>query len=339
MSKDPAERSPVTVLLRKTGRYAFFTLAVWIIFRVFFFRVTRIHTPSMHGALLEGDYIFVNKLAYGPRIPLTPLFVDWIQLPYLRIPGYSDIQYNDVLVFNFPGKNKTPIDQQEEYIKRCVALPGDTLEIKSGEVFINGKKQEALASLQHRYLVETNGGADSLMLRELQDDFAQAGRNPGSYSFYITERTADSLRAKKNILQLERYRTDSSFYNPSFFPNNAIVRWSADYFGPLLIPKKGSVIPLNAKTFAVYGSTINAFEGVNLENRNGVFYLDGKIVSAYTMQLDYYFVLGDNRDNSIDSRYWGFVPESHIIGKASFILSAAAPGPFLSPGQRSMSGK
>jgi signal peptidase I len=229
----------------------------------------------MQNDLFEGDYIVVNKLAYGARLPITPLslpfssstsFLTWIKLPYLRLPGYTHICRNDVMVFNLPTDTKVPVDERELYIKRCIALPGDTLKIDSGRIFINGKLQQDL------------------------------GKVP---DFRISPQ---------------------STYSPNFFPHNSRFQWNLDYFGPLLIPKKGDSVKIDFNNLALYSKIIGELEGNKLETNGTGIYINGKKADSYTFKMNYYFAIGDNRHNSIDSRYWGFVPEDHIIGKASMLL-------------------
>ena len=229
----------------------------------------------MRTTLLEGDYIVVNKLAYGARIPFTPLslpfassnaFLDFIQLPYLRLPGYTHVSRNDVIVFNLPSEKDVPIDERILYVKRCIALPGDSLKIEKGIVFINGQPLP------------------------------------------IPDGVHDSIISSK------------TFYNPNFFPNDPFIKWNLDYFGPLYIPRKGDSIKLNLRTLSIYRQIIEKYEGNKTRSMNDTIYIDNKKESFYTFKMNYYFALGDNRNNSIDSRIWGFLPETHIIGKASFIL-------------------
>lgn len=237
----------------------------------------------MSKALTGGDYIYINKLAYGARIPITPLslpigtaYVDWIQIPYCRIPGYSNVHYNDVLVFNFPMENDVPVDERQEYVKRCVALPGDTLQIIKGNIFINNK------------------------------DYTEA-----------TIIDADSIQP-----------IDSSVYSPSVFPHSAQIKWNADNFGPLYIPKKGENILLNPENVLLYQTAIEKHENNSLTIRSDSVFINSVYSTTYTFKMNYYFVMGDNRYNSIDSRFWGFVPVDHLIGKASFIISSKDKGVF-----------
>ncbi len=230
----------------------------------------------MHQTLLEGDYIIVNKLAYGARVPITPLslsfgnkhlFFDWLTLPYIRIPGYSTVCRNDIIVFNFPLEEGLPIDERLQYVKRCIGLPGDSVFISKGQVFINGEE----------------------------------------------------LKEPEKI-SLEKLAVAPDSYSPNIFPNSSVVKWNVDYFGPLYVPKCGDSISLTTKNVTLYKRIIEKFENNTLVNKNDSIYINGQYTQTYVFKMNYYFTLGDNRHSSIDSRFWGFVPENHLIGKASFIL-------------------
>jgi signal peptidase I len=262
--------------INKALRYLFFTFLIWLFIHLFMFQVMHIDSASMRNTLYEGDNIVVNKMAYGARIPITPLslpfsgsdaFVDWIKLPYMRFFGYSHIVRNDVMVFNLPTDDKVPVDERELYVKRCVALPGDVFEMDSGRILINDELLQEKINLP-------NG-------------------------FRVSSKKA---------------------YNPNFFPNNSRFKWNLDYFGPLTIPKKGDSVGLNINNIDLYSKIISVYEGNTLEIKKDDIYINGKKVATYTFKMNYYFVLGDNRHNSIDSRYWGFVPEDHIIGRVSMVL-------------------
>jgi len=260
--------------LKKGLRLLLLGFLLWLLLHSFFFQTVRIPSASMHSTYKEGDYVLVNKLAAGARLPITPLslpasgdrwFLDWIQLPYLRLPGYSGIQRNDVLVFNYPVEDHLPVDQRQLYIKRCVALPGDTLQLVAGIVHVNGKKQE----------------------------------------------TPEGIILPARI-------ADTSAYTPLIFPNYPPVRWNTDHFGPVRIPRAGDSVRLERKTLPLYTRIIEKYEGHTLKLRNDSIFIDGKPARHYVFEMDYYFMLGDNRPASRDSRYWGFLPEDHVIGRASF---------------------
>jgi signal peptidase I len=257
----------------------FLAFIVWLVLHLFFFQVLYVDSASMQNDLFEGDYIMVNKLAYGPRLPITPFslpfsnstsYLNWIHLPYMRIPGYTHISRNDVMVFNLPTDDKVPVDERELFIKRCIALPGDILKIDSAGIFINGKIQSETPNL-----------------------------------------TKIKVSAK-------------NIYNPNFFPNNYHFKWNLDYFGPIEIPQKGDSVKLSIDNIDLYRRIIEKYENNKLEIKGLDIYINSKKSNSYTFKMNYYFVVGDNRHNSIDSRYWGFIPEDHIIGKASMIVYSKA---------------
>jgi signal peptidase I len=253
----------------------FLSFIIWLFLHLFVFQALYVDSASMQNSLFEGDYIVVNKLAYGARLPITPLslpfssstsFLNWIHLPYLRLPGYSHILHNDVMVFNLPTEDHLPVDERELYIKRCIGLPGDTLKIDSARIFIDSK---------------------------LQNDI------PFSKGFQVFSKNT---------------------YNPNYFPNSFRFKWNLDYFGPIKIPQKDDSVKLSLDNLDLYKKIISIYENNKLETKGTDIFINGKRSSSYTFKMNYYFVLGDNRHNSIDSRYWGFVPEDHIIGRASMFL-------------------
>lgn len=263
--------------LNKIMRITFWSIIIWLFIRIFIFQIYKIPTASMNNTLKEGDYILVNKLAYGTRIPITPLslpigntYIDWIQIPYLRIPGYTNVAHNDIIVFNFPLEEDSPIDHRQEYVKRCIGLPGDTIQIKKGIVFVNNKKMTE---------------AENIL-------------------FLFDE-------------QKNRLLIDSSVYSPAVFPNSSEIKWNADNFGVLYIPKKNETVALTKKNILLYKRVIENYEHNNLKVINDSAFINDKYCTTYAFKMDYYFTLGDNRYNSIDSRFWGFVPEDHLIGRVA----------------------
>lgn len=323
----PKKKLPVLRLL-------FGGFFLWLILRSFFFQVMYIPSSSMRGTLQEGDYIVVNKLAYGPRMPVTlfslpfsgsDVHLDWVEFSYRRIPGYSDVHREDVIVFNLPGGN-LPVDLRRPYIKRCVALPGDSLSIINGEVFINGKKSPQPQWSQERYIVELKNCTDpNALFDRLGIKHPELSPDRIHYTLLLSGYQLNQLRAMKKVAAYSLDRVEKKSFNVRLFPHDPNYKWNADFYGPVYIPQKGKSVQLNSKTISLYRSIIVEYENNKLEQKNDSIFINSKYASSYTFQQDYFFVLGDNRYDSEDSRYWGFVPESHIIGKASLLLTSSGP--------------
>jgi signal peptidase I len=302
----------------------FWSFALWLFVKVFLFQVSRVPSASMRGNLYEGDYVLVNKMAYGARVPMTPLsfrnnYLDWISLPYFRLFACKEVKHNDVIVFNDPAYLEGPIDVQEEYIKRCVALPGDSLKIEAGRIFINSHPLEEPENIFRSYTFETKGVVDISLFSRMNISEITLDTK-GRYVLFTDQAHADSIAKEKNSVSVTKNDLKKEFYHPSTFPNFPSVTWNPDFFGPLWIPRKGDSILLNAANLTLYQRTIEKHERRTLTLKGDSAFVDSKYAAYYTFMQNYYFVIGDNRYNSKDSRYWGFVPESHIIGKASMVL-------------------
>jgi signal peptidase I len=315
--------------------FAFITI---ILFRVFFFEAFTIPSPSMEKSLLTGDYILVSKLSYGPRLPYTLLsfpfahqrlpftentnsYLDWIKIPYNRLSGAPDIEHNDVVVFNYPMEDERPIDQRVYYIKRCVAIAGDTLEIKSGQVYINGKYSDVPEKLQFNYKVLTDTDTiDSDALTKLGITEGGKMHNKGEYWFTLNTENIDQLKQVAHVTSVEPLLEKKGSYSDYMFPENEHFLWNVDFFGPLYIPKSGDSVQLNMESIPLYERIISVYEKNILRFSNDSIFINEKYSTQYTFKMDYFFMMGDNRHGSADSRFWGFVPEDHIVGKTVLVL-------------------
>jgi signal peptidase I len=325
------------------------TLIRWLIMEAY-----TIPTPSMENSLLVGDFLFVSKFHYGTRTTTTPLqvplthqkiwftdipsYLKWIKLPQYRLPGFTDVKRNDVVVFNVPPRVLNegidyPVDLKTNYIKRCVGLPGDILIVKDRQVYNNGQALENQPGMQYSYMVTADGPISNRNISKLElgpGDFKKEGQTQDGKSIYqmlLTEKKVAELKTFSYIKSVEVENKMSEF---GIFPYSNEYEWSgtgkkysnwtSDNFGPLWIPKKGETIAINDSTLAYYGTTIRLYDhNDDAKIENGKLIIDGKEVTEYTFKQNYYFMMGDNRHNSLDSRFWGFVPEDHIVGKAFFI--------------------
>jgi signal peptidase I len=324
------------------------TLIRWLIMEAY-----TIPTPSMENSLLVGDFLFVSKFHYGTRTPRTPLqiplthqkiwfteipsYLDWIQLPTYRLPGISHVKREDVVVFNVPGLAENnymlprdqwknyPIDLKTNYIKRCVGIPGDVLEIKDRKLLVNGQPLGTHDGMQFRYRVVSKDEISERNLEKLGLDpedysqFARTSPDQVEYSMLLSEKKLEEVRALPYIKSAELPPAEHQS-DPRIFASSKYAPWNGDNFGPLTIPKEGMTIAINDSTLSIYGSTIRDYDhNDDVKIENGKLVIAGKEVTQYTFKQNYYFTMGDNRDNSLDSRYWGFVPEDHIVGKGFFI--------------------
>lgn len=350
--KDDEEEKPKSKLREWTDAILFAVIAATLI-RWLIMEAYTIPTPSMENSLLVGDFLFVSKFHYGTRTTTTPLqvplthqkiwftnipsYLEWIKLPQYRLPGITKVKRNDVVVFNVPPLELNdnidyPVDLKTNYIKRCVAIPGDTLQVINHQVYINGLTGENPPMMQFSYLVKARSEINERVFEKY--DISEASINSREnglvlYQMQLRPGVAEELEAlpfiedveiaiMNSFGKLEPRTPESVEYN--IFPDAKMFPWNGDFYGPLVIPAKGMTIQINDTTLTMYGSTIRDYDhnyDVRIEGNRLI--IDGQEVTEYTFKQNYYFMMGDNRHNSLDSRYWGFVPADHIVGKAFFI--------------------
>ncbi len=362
-----------------------FAVVAATLIRMFFFEAYTIPTSSMEKSMLVGDYLFVSKVAYGPKLPNTPLSVPFthhtlpfttstkayseaLKWPYKRIAGTTEMKRNDIVVFNFPAGDTVivgrenpdyyaqfreiargfrfqypemsrqqadanardyiysnfevisrPVDKRENYIKRCVGMPGDRIELRHRQLYVNGEMADNPEKLQYIYEVRTNGTRlNRLKLQDIGIAFEDMMGDESYYELPLTLEMVEKLKAFPNVVSV----TPREEMEPKMeiFPfDTQNYPWNVDNFGPLYIPKKGDKVALDLKTLPLYERIIHVYEGNDLQVKDSVIYINGRPADSYTFRMDYYWMMGDNRHCSADSRYWGFVPEDHIVGKAYFI--------------------
>ena len=399
--------TPVRFIMSWVDALVFALVAVYFV-NLFLFQNYVIPSSSLEKSLLTGDYLFVSKVSYGPRIPETPLtmpltqhtlpiinaksYLSWPHWDYRRVKGLGHVKLNDIVVFNYPAGDSIlteeqwansyyslvysygeqlyeqaygqqpdvrrlsplqqrhyydclyglgrdyivnhphdygdidwrPTDRRENYVKRCVGLPGQTLQIKNRIVYLDGKPNKEPDNVQYAYRVVLKGDLPDDLLRELcisVEDITSLNQN--GY-MPLTRRAINTLRKRRDLVaSIEPVNDESTF---DLYPKNAYTGWTRDNYGPVWIPKKGATVKLTLQNLPIYERCIKNYEGNDLRvDSRGRILINGKVTRSYTFKLDYYWMMGDNRHNSEDSRYWGFVPEDHIVGKPIFVWYSSDP--------------
>jgi len=330
------KRKPVKLLKphwQEWLKAALIAVLTIILFRFFVFDLVSLSGSTMEGSLLSGDIIVVKKYNYGTRLPLRVVPQHWVnlflstdalppvrQLPYLRLPGNRKIQHSDLVFFNTPAFHKTPIDKRAPRVKRVVALPGDIIGINNSVIYINGKPQTDPGSVQFNYWVDTRRDVindDFLKNYGVKEISKTSGRN--RFLFSLTPDMADSILKLPDILRVQKSKEDllTTYDNP--FGKKADF-WTADEFGPIVIPRNGMTVYLDSVNLDLFYEAILYHERQKIRVSNDSVFINGRLTNEYIFSMNYYFVMGDNRHNTSDSRTWGLVPESHIIGRVSGVF-------------------
>lgn len=304
-----------------------FAAVAALIIRALFFEAFRIPTPSMEKSLLVGDFLLVSKVDYGARtpmtisIPFTSIYLHGLTLPWFRIPGFEKVKRYDVVVFNYPI-DKAPISEKTDYIKRCIGLPGDTLYIKNKIVYVNGKRTKEFPTMEQTYKVTVRERI-RLSPARVEEAGARIFRmlNDSTYIVNMTKAVASKIGQWPEIKNIEPniYPPTYDGFQNSNFTFSEGIKGNRDQFPPIVIPFKGEKVTLTPQNWHLYEDIVTRYEHNTVQRIGDSFIINGKKTDTYTIKQDYYFMMGDNRDNSEDSRYWGFVPHDHILGKASIV--------------------
>jgi signal peptidase I len=317
-----------------------FAVIAATLLRTFLIEAYTIPTSSMEKSMLIGDFLFVSKVAYGPRVPMTPIafplvhhtmpigngksYTEAVKLPYHRMKGLGEIERNDCVVFNWPAETLgRPVDKKENYVKRCVGVPGDKIELIDAQLMVNDAPQEEPEGMkkQWHYNVSTKGtGLNPNILYEKYDITEGGyGRNKNEYNLTLTNESRDAIQNFTNVTSVKRQYEKGGIYADYIFPHDKNFKWNVDNFGPITVPAAGETVSITTENLSIYKDIIERYENNKLEVVAGEIYINDKVATTYTFAMDYFWMMGDNRHNSADSRFWGFVPENHIVGKALFV--------------------
>ena len=317
-----------------------FAVIAATLLRTFLIEAYTIPTSSMEKSMLIGDFLFVSKVAYGPRVPMTPIafplvhhtmpigngksYTEAVKLPYHRMKGLGEIKRNDCVVFNWPAETLgRPVDKKENYVKRCVGIPGDKIELIDAQLMVNDAPQEEPKGMkkQWHYNVSTKGtGLNPNILYEKYDITEGGyGRNKNEYNLTLTNESRDAIQNFTNVTSVKRQYEKGGIYADYIFPHDKNFKWNVDNFGPITVPAAGETVSITTENLSIYKDIIERYENNKLEVVAGEIYINDKVATTYTFAMDYFWMMGDNRHNSADSRFWGFVPENHIVGKALFV--------------------
>ena len=381
-----SKNKSLLVVMGWVDAIVFALVAVYFI-NTFLFQNYQIPSSSLEKSLLVGDFLYVSKASYGPRVPNTPLsfplmqqkfpllncksFFEHPHWEYHRMKGFDVVKRNDIVVFNFPAGDTValkctnpdyytlcynygrdvvnsrndlfgdivyyPVDRRENFVKRCVAVAGDWMQIINNQVVVNGQIQDKIPGIQYNYYVQTDGTYLSRKMferldismddRELltgeqqtaeatqlaQQQIAESGLDP-KFPIYLIPLNEDSYSKMLKITGVTRVKIEQSL-KFDVYPLGGHKKWTRDNYGPVWVPKKGNSIVLNSYNLPVYERIIRVYEKNKLEVKNGVFFINDKPTKTYRFKMDYYWMMGDNRHKSADSRYWGFVPEDHVVGR------------------------